>query len=57
MKYKVRTACEIDGVWRKEGAELELTEEQARYLAPPYGRVLTPAEDASASSAKKAGGK
>ena len=41
-KYKVRTACEIVGVWHPEGAEIELTKEQARELAPPFGRVVDP---------------
>ncbi len=40
--YKVRTACEIAGVWHPEGAEIELTKEQARELAPPFGRVVDP---------------
>lgn len=41
-KYKVRTACEIAGVWHPADAEIELTDEQARELAPPFGRVVDP---------------
>lgn len=41
-KYKVRTACEIAGVWHPADAEIELTDEQARELAPPFGRVVGP---------------
>lgn len=41
-KYKVRTACEIAGVWHPADAEIELTYAQARELAPPFGRVVDP---------------
>jgi hypothetical protein len=41
-KYTVRTSCEIAGVWREAGSTLELTDEQARELAPPFGRVVLP---------------
>lgn len=41
-KYKVRTSCEIAGVWHPADAEIELTDGQARELAPPFGRVVDP---------------
>lgn len=39
-KYTVRTSCEVAGVWREAGSEIDLTDEQARELAPPFGRVV-----------------
>jgi hypothetical protein len=41
-KYTVRTSCEIAGVWREAGAKIDLTDDQARELAPPFGRVVFP---------------
>lgn len=41
-KYTVRTSCEVAGVWREASAEIELTDSQARELAPPFGRVVDP---------------
>lgn len=41
-KYTVRTGCEVAGVWRDAGAEIDLTDAQARELAPPFGRVVLP---------------
>lgn len=40
--YKVRTGCEIAGAWHDAGADICLTEEQARELLPPLGNVLLP---------------
>lgn len=44
--YTVRTSCEVAGHWRAAGSTLNLTDEQARELVPPFGRVLflTPAD-------------
>lgn len=46
-KYTVRTSCEIAGVWREAGADIDLTDEQARELAPPFGRVVGAVADTS----------
>ncbi|TPK15169.1 hypothetical protein FJ872_19415 [Mesorhizobium sp. B2-5-9] len=43
-KYTVRTACEVAGKWKETGAEVWMTDESAKYLAPPLGRVLNPAD-------------
>lgn len=43
--YTVRTPCECAGAWRVPGKPFHLTDEQARYLAPPYGSVVTPVEN------------
>lgn len=40
--YKVRTGCEVDGLWRDAGSDISLSEEQARELLPPFGNVLVP---------------
>lgn len=40
LKYTVATGCEVAGIWRDAGATIEMTAEQAQYLAPPYGSVL-----------------
>lgn len=40
--YVVRIACEVAGAWRKPGVPFPLTDEQARYLAPPYGSAVAP---------------
>jgi hypothetical protein len=44
-KYTVRTSCEIAGVWRDAGAEITLSDAQARELTPPFGRVVLPVAD------------
>ena len=38
--YRVRKDGEIAGVWRSAGEEIELTAEQAKYLAYPHGRSI-----------------
>ena len=40
--YTVRIACEVAGQWRTPDVPFVLTDEQARYIAPPYGNVVTP---------------
>lgn len=41
-KYTVRTDCEIAGVWHSANDQIELTDAQARELAPPFGGVVKP---------------
>lgn len=40
--YVVRIACEVAGAWRKPGVPFPLTEDQARPISPPHGRVVYP---------------
>lgn len=40
QKYTVATACEVAGKWREAGETIEMTADEAKYLAPPYGSVL-----------------
>ena len=40
MQYKVRTDCEVAGVYRKAGDLVQLSEKQAKYLSAPYGREV-----------------
>lgn len=40
--YRVRTACEILGIWRETGAIVEATAAQVAQLVPPLGNVLEP---------------
>lgn len=40
--YRVRTACEVAGVWRNTADVFELTDDQARHLLPPYGNTIQP---------------
>jgi hypothetical protein len=40
--YEVTRAREINGVWRKIGERVPLTEAQAKYYLPPMGSGLKP---------------
>lgn len=40
--YRVRTSCEVAGIWREAGAELTLSDQQAKYLTEPHCSVLEP---------------
>lgn len=42
--YRVRTGCEVAGIWRATGEIIAMTEENARHLTPPFGRVLLPVD-------------
>jgi hypothetical protein len=39
--YTVRTGCEIAGRWRNAGEPIQLSADQARELAPPFGDVVS----------------
>lgn len=38
--YRVRTGCEIAGRWRSAGEPIDLTKDQVRELAAPFGHVV-----------------
>jgi hypothetical protein len=40
--YTVLEGCEVAGVWRVAGKPFQLTDEQAKYLAPPLGSTIVP---------------
>ena len=43
--YKVRTACEVLGIWREKDAVIEADPRQVRELVAPFGNVLERQED------------
>lgn len=44
VKWRVRIACEVAGTWRETGEIVEMSVEEARFLAAPFGNVLLPAD-------------
>lgn len=45
----------IHGAYVEDGAVVELTAEQAKYLAPPYGAAVRPVEPEAKAKKGKAG--
>ncbi|MFK3854594.1 hypothetical protein [Agrobacterium pusense] len=50
--YRVRTGCEIAGRWRNAGEPIQLSADQARELAPPFGDVVSPIDEKGKEDAK-----
>ncbi|MDP9772621.1 UNVERIFIED_ORG: hypothetical protein QE434_001410 [Rhizobium sp. SORGH_AS 755] len=50
--YTVRTGCEIAGRWREAGEAIQLSADQARELAPPFGDVVSPIDEKGKADAK-----
>lgn len=50
--YTVRTGCEIAGRWRNTGEPIQLSADQARELAPPFGDVVSPIDEKGKEDAK-----
>lgn len=50
--YTVRTGCEIAGRWRNAGEPIQLSADQARELAPPFGDVVSPIDEKGKEDAK-----
>ena len=50
--YTVRTGCEIAGRWRNAGEPIQLSADQARVLAPPFGDVVSPIDEKGKEDAK-----
>lgn len=50
--YKVRTGCEIAGRWRDAGEPIQLSADQARELAPPFGDVVSLIDEKGKEDAK-----
>lgn len=50
--YTVRTGCEIAGRWRDAGEPIQLSADQARELAPPFGDVVSPIDEKGKEDAK-----
>lgn len=50
--YTVRTGCEIAGRWRNAGEPIQLSADQARELAPPFGDVVSPIDGKGKEDAK-----
>ncbi|MGP4725561.1 hypothetical protein ACSV5S_12865 [Agrobacterium deltaense] len=50
--YTVRTGCEIAGRWREAGEPIQLSADQARELAPPFGDVVSPIDEKGKEDAK-----
>lgn len=40
--YEVSAAGEVAGRWHTAGERIEMTEAEAKYLAPPLGTILIP---------------
>ena len=43
--YEVAADGEVARRWRVAGERVEMTEMEAKYLAPPLGSILIPVED------------
>lgn len=43
--YEVTADGEVARRWRAAGERVEMTETEAKYLAPPLGSILIPMED------------
>ncbi len=50
--YTVRTGCEIAGRWRDAGEPIQLSTDQARELAPPFGDVVSLIDEKGKEDAK-----
>lgn len=50
--YTVRTGCEIAGRWREAGEPIQLSADQARELAPPFGDVVSLIDEKGKEDAK-----
>ncbi|UYZ11197.1 hypothetical protein CFBP5507_26165 (plasmid) [Agrobacterium salinitolerans] len=50
--YTVRTGCEIAGRWRDAGEPIQLSADQARELAPPFGDVVSEVKEKGKEDAK-----
>jgi len=47
--YTTRISCEVAGTWREATVPFPLSDEQAKYLAPPFGSVVSEHVDEPAS--------
>ncbi|OOO29147.1 hypothetical protein [Agrobacterium sp. YIC 4121] len=50
--YTVRTGCEIAGRWREAGEQIQLSADQARELALPFGDVVSLIDEKGKEDAK-----